>query len=330
MRRRWLLLAGILTALPGCDNVTWGGTEVHMQAPPERAEAPPSAGAEGPSDVPPPPEVPTGPILLAGVHERDTASLTAVGEVSGDGLRAFPTETETPGFLAELNRVRFAPGTELVLFAAGARVGRLTVTGTGVDADRFCAPRTTVRGVVEMLPGASQVRRILALADTAATHRPYTPLRVIETDYAQRTASLAMASTALPQVGAPWPPSLLEARADVQAFQLPESDAPSVASTFLYNEELAASEPGPNAYSIFLTGTRAAGGYQTDYVGYRRADRDGKGAPRYFDHLDLNGDGSSEILLDVFGARNRWFAALARRNGTWVRSFQDPCGDSTG
>ncbi len=247
-----------------------------------------------------------------------------------DGLRPFPTEAETPGFIAELNRVRFAPGSELVLFASGVRVGRLTVTGTGVDTDRFCAPRASVRGVVEILPGAAQARRILALADTAAAHRPYAPFRPIETDYAQRTASLAMASAALPQVGAPWPPSLLEARADVQSFRLPESDAPSVASTFLYNEELAASAPGPNAYSVFLMGTRAPGGYQTDYVWYRRAAEDGKGAPRYFDHLDLNGDGSSEVLLDVFGARNRWFAALARRNGTWVRSFQDPCGESPG
>jgi len=330
MRRRWLLLAGILTALPGCDNVTWGGTEVHMQGPPERAETPPAAASEGSADAPPPPPVPAGPILLAGVRDGDTASLATVGEVRDDGLQAFPTEAETPGFLAELNRVRFAPGTELVLFAAGARVGRLTVTDTGVDAERFCAPKATVRGVVEMLPGAAQVRRILALADTAATHRPYTPFRALETDYAQRTASLAMAGAALPQVGAPWPPSILEARADVQAFQLPESEAPSVAATFLYNEELAASEPGPNAYAIFLTGTRAGTGYQNDYVWYRRADADGKGAPRYLDHLDLNGDGSSEILLDVFGARNRWYAALARRNGTWVRSFQDPCGESSG
>jgi len=301
-----------------------------MEGPPARAEAPPSAATERPADTPPPPPVPTGPILLAGVRAGDTASLATVGEVRGDGLQALPTDAETPGFLVELNRVRFAPGTELVLFAAGARVGRLTVTGTGVDAERFCAPKATVRGIVEMLPGAAQVRRILALADTAATHRPYTPLRAIETDYAQRTGSLAMASAAVPRLGAPWPPSLLEARADVQAFQLPESEAPSVAATFLYNEELAASEPGPNAYSIFLTGTRTAAGYVTDYTWYRRVDADGKGAPRYLDHLDLNGDGSSEILLDVFGARNRWYAVLARRNGTWVRSFQDPCGDSTG
>ena len=53
-----------------------------------------------------------------------------------------------------------------------------------------------------------------------------------------------------------------------------------------------------------------------------------KAAPRYFDHLDWDGDGADEILLDVFGNDQRWFAALSRAEDGWVRSYQDSCGDA--
>jgi len=36
-----------------------------------------------------------------------------------------------------------------------------------------------------------------------------------------------------------------------------------------------------------------------------------------------------EILLDVFGASRRWFAALEARDGEWVRSFEDACGSGS-
>ena len=62
---------------------------------------------------------------------------------------------------------------------------------------------------------------------------------------------------------------------------------------------------------------------------YRAVDTDGKGAPRYFDHLDWNGDGTEEILLDVLGSNRRWFAGLGRTDGSWIRTFQDACGSGS-
>ncbi len=328
MRRRWLLLAVILTAPSGCDNVTWGGTEVRLEAPPERAAAPTVEGATVGEEGRPLPELPKGAILLAGVHEGDTARLVTVAEVGRDGLAPLTNETDAPGFLEHFARVRFPAGKELILFADGARVGRVIVTGTSVD-ESFCAPKLSVQGLVELVPAAAAARRLLALEDTTAATREYTPFRHRGDGQEERAAALAMAGAALPEVGAPWPPSLLESRADVQVFQLPENEGPSIASTFLYNDQLAVGEAGERAYALFVMGTREAGGYEGGFTWYRRAEN-GKGAPRYFDHLDWDGDGRSEVLLDVLGTGSRWFAGLSRRGDTWVRSFEDPCGAPTG
>jgi len=329
MRRRWLLLAVILTVPSGCDNVSWGGVDVRMQAPPPQAEVRPEAEEEAPPEVALPP-LPDGPILLAGSRDGDTATLTVVGEVRGDGLGALPSEAQAPGFLAHFTRSLLAPGTELVLFAEGARVGRLTVTETSQD-DRFCSPRAQVTGVVELVPGASAARRLLALTDTAAVRRPYTEFRTRDHDYDQRVASLALAQEAIPVVGATWPPSLLESRADIQAFRMPDASGPSVAATFLYGDRLAVgAATAEGAYSLFVMGTSGGRGYRSAYVGFRRPAVEGKGVPRYFGHLDWDGDGDSEILLDVFGAESRWHASLGQRGGSWVQTFEDPCGAPAG
>lgn len=328
MRRRWLLLAVILTVPSGCDNVTWGGVDVRLESPPPQAEvAPPSVVEEEP-EVPPPP-LPEGPILLAGNRDGNRATLTVVGEVAGNGLNGLPTEAEAPGFLEHFTRTLLPAGTQLVLFSEGVRVGRLTVEETTTD-DRFCVPRAQVTGVVELVPGAASARRLLALTDSAAATRPYDSFRTYNHDYDQRVASLALASDAIPVVGAAWPPSLLETREDIQAFRLPEAQGASLAATFLFNDRLSVSEPGAGAYSLFVMGTWDGQGYRSSYVGYRKDADQGKGAPRYFNHLDWNGDGASEILLDVFGSDTRWFAALGQRAGAWIPTYQDPCGRTTG
>lgn len=327
MRRRWLLLAVILTAPSGCDNVTWGGTEVRLQGPGEQARAPaPAPTAEEPATAPAE-GMPTGPILLAGTRSGDTVTLVAVAEVQGARLVEIRGDTTAPDFLEKFIDARLAPGTDVVLFSEGARVGHMAVSDAHVDAG-FCAPRAAVTGIVEVVPEAAQTRRFLALADGAASSRPYTPFRMHDDDYDQRVASLGFASDAIRELGAAWPPSVLEARADIQAFRLPERSGSGFAATFLYGDRLSVSAPGTSAYALFVMGTQDQAGYRAAFRWYRRAQDDGKGAPRYFDHLDWNGDGNSEILLDVFGADHRWFAALAQRNGAWVRSFQDSCGEA--
>ena len=327
MRRRWLLLAVILSAPTGCDNVRWGGVEVRLQEPPPRSaavqgEAP---DAEPESTLPP---LPTGPLLLAGTRDGDTATLTVVGEVRGASLGALPTEEQAPGFLQRLTHSLLPAGTELVLFSEDARVGRLTVSSSDVDS-ASCQPRPRVSGVVELLPGAAETERLLALSDSAALGRPLGEFRPEPTEYDQRAGSIAMASEAIRQIGAEWPPSLVEARGDIRSFRMGDAGGRWVAATFLLRDRLAVAEPGAGAYTLFVLGTSESGSYRPSYVGFRSAAQ-GKAAPRYFSHLDWDGDGSTEVLLDVFGARTRWFASLGLRGGAWVQTFQDPCGAPPG
>ena len=324
MVRRWLTLAVIVTGLSGCDNVAWGGTDVRLQPPPEKERPDPADLPEAEPEIPLP-DLPEGPVLLAGLRNGSEATLVVVGEIRPDGLAPLSTEEEAPGFLAHFSEQRLAPGSQFVLFSQGVRIGRLTATGSGTD-ERFCQARPTVTGIVEIVPDAANARNVLALPADAASDRPYDTHRSWAETEDVRRASLAMGSQAVPAVGAPWPPSLLESRADLQAFRLPEAEGLTIASTFLYGQRLAIEEPGANAYSLFVMGTEAETGYRREYTWYRRADGDGKGAPRYFEHLDWDGDGASEVLLDVFGSDSRWFAGLELVGGDWDRTFQDPCG----
>ena len=59
---------------------------------------------------------------------------------------------------------------------------------------------------------------------------------------------------------------------------------------------------------------------------YRLVSRDGKGVARYFDHLDVDGDGSDEVVLEVMGEDSMWLSTLTRRGGAWVKAYRDPCG----
>lgn len=325
MRRRWIPFAVILTALTGCDNVAWGGIDVRLEGPsaPAAVYSPQPADS---ADLVELPSLPTGPVLLAGLRSGDSAHMTVVGAVSGAGLHAFPSEDETPGFREHFARTLLAPGTELILFAEGVRVGRLTVTGHGTD-DSLCVARPTVDGLVELLPGAAEAQRLLALRDTGALSRPfeaYTPVGLPD----PRSVTLALGSAAIGESGAPWPPSLTGARADLQGFHLAGQEGYFAAITFLFGDQLRVGAPAdPGAYSLFVIGRQDPAGWTPGYVWYRRADEPmGKGAPRFFGHLDWNGDGMPEALLEVFGARTRWFASIGLEGGRWVQTYQDPCG----
>jgi hypothetical protein len=324
MRRRWLTIAVILTAPSACDNVRWGGVDVRLEAPPTRAEASPGATAER-KDTASLPGHEAGPLLLAGTRSGDSATLAVVGDVEGDSLGAFPGDSARAGSREDVTARLLSAGTELVLFSGGVRVGHMSVTSTGVDSS-FCVPRPTVSGVVEVVPEAAAAQRFMALPAAAASTRRYEPYHAYHHNYDQRVASLSMAAAAIQKLRAAWPSSLLEARADIQAFQLADTDA--FAATFLFRDRLAVAAPPEGAYSLFVMGTERDGSYQQGYMAYRPVADQGKGDPRYFDHLDWNGDGTQKVLLDVFGANRRWFAALAPRGGSWVQTFQDPCGAS--
>ncbi len=325
MRKHLLAIALIITGTTGCDNVGWGGMDFEVRPPPEpEVEAVTEGDPEGAVE----PERVEGPLLLAGLRTGERADMVVVGEIRSDALRAFPDpdHPEDQERLEELS----AEGAEWVLFSEGVRVGRFVVERSGPAAD-FCGGRLALSGVVELVPSAAEAERLLALPPDAGELREREPYEQHQHVYDQRVATLSIAGEAIPRYGATWPElGVLDARDHIQAFQLRNTPGQSIAATFMSEDELAVGAPAQDAYSLFLMGQQRGGEYTEAYSWYQEAGVSGKAAPRYFDHLDLDGDGNDEIVLDVFGANGRWFAGLSRRDGQWMRTFNDRCGAPSG
>lgn len=321
MGKHLLAIAVILTTATGCDNVAWGGVEMELKPPPTSSVATDTLAEAAEGDVA---VKASGPLLLAGEHEDGRAVLTIVGEILDGGVSVFP-DPDLPRDAARLAELT-APGSEWILFSEGVRVGRM-VADTAVRAEAFCADRTEISGVVELVPAAAGAQRFLALHAGDAGDHPYEIYRAHDHVYDQRVATISLAAEAIPRYEATWPTEgVLDARDHIQAFQLPAEPRPWIAATFTYEDELGITSPRQGAYSLFVMADVDGSEYTEEFVSYRSVADEGKGIPRYLDHFDWDGDGSDEILLDVFGSNRRWFAALDRPDGQWVDTFDAPCG----
>lgn len=324
MQKHLLAVALILTGATGCDNVAWGGIDVQLQAPPASGEAVDSlastpSGADSLAKVP-------GPILLAGARAAERADLVVVGEFLEGGLATFP-DPRFPGDSARLAAIS-APGSEFILFAEGARVGRLVVDTSDTALDH-CGEPTRVSGVVELVPSAADADRFLALPADDARDVPYSPFSVHSDAFDQRVAALAIARDVINRNGATIPSDgVLGIREHTQAFQPVDADAPWVATTFVHQDQAGIGSPSQGAYGLLVVGQPEGDGFVEAFSLFRSVESEGKGVPQYHDHMDLDGDGASEILVHVFGATRRWFALLDRRDGQWLRSYEDSCGSA--
>ena len=326
MQREHLAIAVILTLATGCDNVAWEGLELRLNPPTSSSAISSEQSVITPdlADEEQSLEIPKRPILLSGKRTGSTAKLTAVGEVNGNSLTAISNQ----GLGSEISLGLITQGSEWVLFSEGVRIGRMIAQEVSID-DSFCTLRPTISGIVELVSEASDVEQLIALPIDVAGSRSFQPYTAYRHNYNQRVASLALASEAIPSVGAEWPPSLLDSRTDIHAFQLPGEPRQAIAATFLHQDRMITSPPEPGAYSLFVMGDATSGTYEISYMWYRLAESQGKGVPRYLDHIDWNGDGSEEILLEMFGSEDRWFAGLAKQDGRWIRSFEDSCNSAT-
>lgn len=324
MQKHLLLVALILTGATGCDNVAWGGIDVQLQSPPT-AEAAPGEAPEEAVETDSVTKVP-GPVLLAGERVGERAEMVLVGELLANGLSAFPD----PRFPRDATRLAelASPGSEWILFSEGVRVGRM-IADASEPATEYCGARIRISGVVELVPSASTAVRLLALPATDADGFPYGSYMEHAHNYDQRVASLSIAGEAIPRNGAPWPAGgVLEIREHIQAFRPEGASTPWVAATFVNRDQLAVGSPGPGAYGLLVIGSPIGGDFVEAFTWFRSVEQEGKGIPRYHDHLDWDDDGGSEVLLDVFGANRRWFAAVERQGQTWVRSYEDSCGST--
>jgi len=321
-----LLLLGIVVALSGCDNVAWGGIDVKLETSAERLGTDtlplPAEGEEaGATDTLP--EVEIGRLLLIGRPRDGQVDLTVVGQLVQGQLLATPTSPRAKQVIAD----RLSAGRRFTLFSEGSRVGTLFAESAQMSS-AYCGSHPSIRGLAELVATAAQARQFIAIeGDGLGTVQA--PFRNLTHEYDHRVASLAMMRDAIDLLGADFPPSILDIRRDIQLFQNPADSTPMIAATFVHEDRLRTGSAPAEAYSVFLLGSDPGTGYQTSFLTYRRVGDDGKGAPRFFDHLDWDGDGESEVLLEVMGESTTWVSALDQGTAGWAEAYHDACGLDT-
>ncbi len=268
---------------------------------------------------------PSRPVLYLGHRAGGEAILVPVAEIRPNGL--FPLDgAGSVEASISFTETYLTPGLEFTLFSDGARVGTLSADRFSVD-ERYCRVRPQIRGPVELVPAAAAVQTFLAVPTRESStfaDRAYAPVAHTSD---RLLASTTMVRQLINSVGERSPGNVLDIRRDVQMFRARPGAAPTVVATFVYGDDLVVGPASDGAYSLFLAADDDDGtGYEGTYVDYRSASRDGKGSPRYFDHLDLDGDGSDEVVLEVLGEESMWLSVLSRQGGFWVEEYRDPCG----
>jgi len=313
----------IVLATSACDNVEWGGLQVRLESPDGVPDSVQAAGDSVIAEAPSNPLLPAGPTLFSASRGAgNLLSLRPLAEISRDTLR--PLTWARPDFADVFVASRMAVGTSLALFAEGFRAGTARIRSVEFQPGR-CGPVPVAEAVVELLPAAVDATDFVALPEGAGLPQDSGEFAAREHSYDQRVAGLELAVEAISRASATWPGSVLETRADFQAFALDGAEDGAIAGSFLFQDALRVGRPlSTSAYAIFLVGTGGPVAYDLAYMDYRPV-ASGKAAVRFFEQADWDADGQAELLLEVFGEEDRWMAALDRRDGRWVRVFEESC-----
>jgi hypothetical protein len=311
----------ILTALPACDNVDWGGADVQVVPPPPPGGAVQVApDAQTYADL----GLPSGTVLFHVTRGEGGTQVIPVAEVSGDSLR---TLRRPAGVAAEAYESRFRaavlePGAQLELFRRGASVGTLTLTGAG--APTSCGI-PTASGNVTTVAAAADAGEFIAFRRGLApeVRGEYSPPQV---NGSIRTYASIVAERLVLQNGLPRPRSWPGAQRDLQALEVVGGGNPEMAATYLVGDRLAVGPAEGEGYSVFyLAGYETRSGYTPFYQEVRDYRRTGKAAPRMLDYLDWNGSGETDLLVQVYGPDEAWYEAISRdRGGRWQKVWEGP------
>ena len=307
----------ILIGLGGCDNVEWGGAQLSVVPPPPSAEAPESEleAAE---------RLPDGSVVYYVRRDSAGAEVIPVGAVTDDGMDAIQPGGDAEGFGTRFIAAYLREGAELTLFSRGRRAGTMIIDSAYVPTGDVCNRLPRATGHMELSGSAGEATEFLAMARTQAPDGRALPGDPA-VDRRMQVLGPIMAERALRARGAQLPNWSTAIR---QIFPFPISASRDLAftATFLVDDELQVGND-TTGYSLFMVYTpEAQTGYDTAYVAYTVYPREGKAARRVIDFLDWDRDGTPELLLEVYGTRNRWFEAVARTDDGWERTLQERCG----
>lgn len=314
----------IVAALAACDNVRWGGADFQIVPPP------PAAGTQSalPStqtfaDL----GLPSGTVLFHVVKTSGGAGrLLPVAELSGDSLRALrrPAGVSPQAYDQRFREAVFARGAEFALFRRGAEVGTLTVQGDGPPT--ACGVPTAT-GTITTVAAAADAPEFLAFRRGLAPKAPgsYSPPPM--TGSIQTFASIVAERLVL-QNGLPRPRSWPGAQRDVQPLEVGGAATPEMAATYLVGDSLGVGPANPQGWSVFyLASYETRSGYTPFYTEVRDYRRMPKAAPKVVDYLNWDGRGGTDILIQVFGARERWYEVVSSDGrGKWSKVWAaQPC-----
>ncbi len=309
----------ILTALPACDNVEWGGGSVQVIPPP-----PPS------SDVQPGPDaaalaglgLPTGRVLFHVVRRPDgTAQIIPVAELGPDSMR---TLRRPPGVSPEAYEQRFRAAvmdvnSSFVLFRRGAEVGTLTVQAAGP---------VTACGVPTMVGQPNTVAAAAAEQEFIAFRRGLSPdvageFAPPQVDGTMRRYASLIAERLVLQNGLQRPRSWPAAQRDLQGADAVRGGHSEMAATYLVGDNLGVGPAQEDGWAVFYVAAyEQRAGYTPLYSDVRTYARTGKAAPRMVDALNWNGQGGAELLVQVYGTREAWYEAVSGDGGSWQRTWE--------
>jgi hypothetical protein len=115
---------------------------------------------------------------------------------------------------------------------------------------------------------------------------------------------------------------------DFRAVAVPTgvSDEPTVVTSWLDSTASAATSPNAATRHLFVIADGdGAGTYTASFVHRVNGPLNTAEFRRYIDHLDLNGDGVDELVLEGWRMRgNTFIAIMAREDGRWHEIFRSP------
>lgn len=266
--------------------------------------------------------MPAGTVLFHLVREAEGTRLIPVAEVVGEQLRTLrrPAGVSPEAYESRFGQAVIPAGAQFDVFRRGARVGTFTVQGTGAVTQ--CGLPTATGGLTTVA-AAADAREFLAFRRGLApeVRGEYTPPQITGSI---RTYASILAERLILQAGLPRPRSWAGAQRDLQAIEIMPGGHPEMAATYLVGDAMQVGPADPNGYSVFyLADFEVRRGYTPIYQEVRNYGQTGKAALRLVDHLNWDGQEGEEILLQIFGADQSWYAALSQdQRGRWVNVWE--------